>query len=137
MVSGDTGFHSLRHFLKETFPHSNIELYPGISSFQYLYAKLGLGYETAFLASMHGRDVNFIEKIKASSSVFLLTDRKNNYQTIAEQLVNNGMGNFPMHIGNRLSYANEEIISLEAKDVGSLTSDFSLCSVIIQNPEIS
>lgn len=136
LVSGDTGFHSLRRFLKETFPLSNIVLYPGISSFQYFYARLGLGYEKAFVASMHGTSIDFIEKLKESASVFLLTDRKNNYRSIANKLVENGFGKYQMHIGNKLSYPDEEIISLEVKDASKLANDYTLCSVIIENPEL-
>ena len=136
LVSGDTGFHSLRRFLKEAFPYAIIELYPGISSFQYFYAKLGLGYEQAFLASMHGVRIDFIEKLKESTSVFLLTDRKNNYRKIAKTLVENGFGQYKMHVGNYLSYPNEKIISLEANEISRLTHDFTLCSVIIENPNL-
>lgn len=135
LVSGDTGFHSLRRFLKQAFPYSIIELYPGISSFQYFYAKLGFGYEKAFLASMHGTNIDFIEKLKDSSSVFLLTDRINNYQTIAARLVENGFGGHIMHVGNRLSYPNEQIISNKALELSKMSYDFKLCSVIIENPD--
>ena len=62
LVSGDTGFHSLRRFLVDAFPKANIKLLPGISSFQYLYAKLGMGYENALLTSIHGTDVDFINR---------------------------------------------------------------------------
>lgn len=133
LVSGDAGFHSLRRYITQEFFNCELEVIPGISSFQYLYAKLGLGYENAFLSSMHGMEIDFIEKIKQYNSVFLLTDTKNNWKTIAKQLVNNKLGGLRMHIGNKLSYPDEEIISCFANEAEAINKDFSLCSVIIEN----
>ncbi len=136
LVSGDTGFHSLRHIITEAFPQANIGVFPGISSFQYFYAKLGMGYEEAFLTSMHGTETDYIEKLKTHPSVFLLTDRKNNYRSIARNLSENGFGNLIMHIGNNLSYPDEQIISTSADEARQLNHEFSLCSVIIENKDV-
>lgn len=135
LVSGDTGFHSLRHIITEAFPQASIDVFPGISSFQYFYAKLGMGYEKAFLTSLHGTDTDYIKKLKTHPSVFLLTDRKNNYKSIARNLSENGFGNLRMHIGNNLSYPDEQIISTRAEEARQLNHEFSLCSVIIENKE--
>ncbi len=132
MVSGDTGFYSLRRFLISEFPLTNIQIFPGISTFQYFYAQLGKGYENAFLASLHGTDTNFIDELERSSSVFLLTDKKNNYKKIASKLVIEGFENALMHIGANLSYPNEIIVSNKAKNIIHLNDEFELCSVIIE-----
>ncbi|MBS3776704.1 MAG: precorrin-6y C5,15-methyltransferase (decarboxylating) subunit CbiE [Bacteroidales bacterium] len=137
LVSGDTGFYSLRRFLLATFPDERITLTPGISSFQYFYARLGLGYENAFFASVHGKDKDYISKLDVYSSVFLLTDRKNNYKAIARHLTDHGYGHLIMHIGCNLSYNDEQILTMRASEALSLNQDFSLCSVIIENQEIS
>lgn len=134
VVSGDTGFYSLRSFIKKALPEANIRLYPGISSFQYFYALLRLGYEKAYLASLHGKHHNYIEKLKESESVFLLTDRINNYKAIAQTLIDAELGHAIMHIGNNLSYPNEQIVTILAKEAIHLEHTFSLCSVIIENP---
>lgn len=131
VVSGDTGFYSLRRFIINAFPNMAIELIPGISSYQYFYAKLGLGYENAFKASLHGKELNFLDKVKEYDSVFLLTDKKNNWKVIAQQLNNNGMGDVNFHFANNLSYANETIISTTPSKALLMEHDFSLCSVII------
>jgi len=133
LVSGDAGFHSLRRYIKQEFSNCEIEIVPGISSFQYLYAKVGLGYENAFFGSMHGGDINFIEKVKQYNSVFLLTDNKNNWKVIASRLVSSGMGDIKLHIGNKLSYSDEEIVSCYAYEAEMINKDFTLCCVIIEN----
>jgi cobalt-precorrin-7 (C5)-methyltransferase len=135
LVSGDTGFHSLRHIITEVIPQASIDVFPGISSFQYFYAKLGMGYEKAFLTSMHGTETDYIEKLQTHLSVFLLTDRKNNYRSIARNLSENGFGNLIMHIGNNLSYPDEQIIHTSADEACHLNYEFSLCSVVIENKE--
>jgi cobalt-precorrin-7 (C5)-methyltransferase len=135
LVSGDIGFHSLRRFLLKTFPKTSIELIPGISSFQYFYARLGLGYENALLTSIHGTESDYIDKMNKYSSVFLLTDRKSNYKTIARNLVQNGFGHLKMHVGNNLSYSDEQIISFQADKAQNYNYDFLLCSVIIENQD--
>ena len=132
VVSGDTGFYSLRKFIVNSFPELHIEVIPGISSFQYLYAKLGLGYENAFKGSLHGKEVDYIKQIQSYDSVFLLTDKKNTWKVIAQNLVKNGMGEWKFHIGNNLSYPNEKIISTTALDASKMNHDFELCSVIFE-----
>ncbi len=137
LVSGDTGFYSLRSFIANNFPTVNITVYPGISSYQYFYAKLNMGYEHALLTSLHGRSGNFITHIYKYSSVFILTDKVNTPAKIAKTLTDNNYHNTIMHIGLNLSYSDEQIIS----DVPStfLASEFNLnlCSVIIENREFN
>ncbi len=132
LVSGDTGFHSLRRFLQQTISDRTIRCIPGISSFQYLYAKLGMGYENAFKTSLHGTTTDFIMKLQAYESIFLLTDRQNSWKTIAGMLVDEGYGKATMHIGNRLSYPDEQIITATAEQVLNEDFSFSLCAVIIE-----
>lgn len=132
LVSGDTGFHSLRRFLQSAFSSIPVRCLPGISSFQYLYAKLGLGYEQALKASLHGTNFNFIDQLTNYESVFLLTDQQNNWKAIARLLTEAGLGNTMMHIGNRLSYPDETILSAPARQLLDKEYAFSLCAVIVE-----
>ncbi len=132
LVSGDTGFHSLRRYLKSAFSHLEISLTPGISSFQYFYAKLGLGYENSFKTSLHGSTIEFMDKIADHESVFLLTDKTNNWKNIAQQLYDNGYQDINYYIGNNLSYPDEKIISTTPAEALKMDFDFQLCAVIIE-----
>lgn len=132
LVSGDTGFYSLRKFISNTFIDIKLELIPGISSFQYFYSKLGLGYEDACLLSLHGKKADYIAKLQDNETVFLLTDSKHNYVAIAQTLVSNDLGQCMMHIGSRLSYEDEKIISCTAQQALTINMIMPLCSVIIQ-----
>ncbi|PID89660.1 MAG: precorrin-6y C5,15-methyltransferase (decarboxylating) subunit CbiE [Bacteroidia bacterium] len=131
LVSGDTGFYSLRRFIKKTFPDLPIKLIPGISSYQYFYARVGLGYEHALLSSMHGKELDYISKVDSYDSVFILTDRKNNWKSIAQDLVDADMGHLKMFVGNNLSYPDEQIVELTAQELITKEFDFPLCSIIL------
>ncbi len=133
LVSGDTGFHSLRRYLKSSFPEREIRLTPGISSFQYFYAQLGMGYEKAYKASLHGNTAEYIDNIQQYESIFLLTDKTNNWKVIAQQLCDKGYPDINYYIGNNLSYPDEEIISTTAQEAIKMQHDFQLCAVIIEN----
>ena len=133
LVSGDTGFHSLLTTLLRHFKAEELNVIPGISSFQYFFAKLGMTYHDAWIASVHGMDENYVEKVKQTTKSFLLTDNINSWKKIAQQLSENKLGHCQMYVGNRLSYADEHIISGTAFEIKELEFDFSLCSVIILN----
>ena len=127
IVSGDPGFYSLL----DTFNSAKVkvEAVPGISSFQYLYSKLGLSYKNHRLLSCHGRDTDFVKILGEDDGVFLLTDGENTPPKICKRLVTAGFGNAKVHIGANLSYDNEEIVSGLAKDF--VESDFSILSSVI------
>ncbi len=135
LVSGDTGFHSLRRYLKSIFAELEIKLIPGISSFQYFYAQLGLGYERAFKASLHGTSIDYLDKISEYESIFLLTDKNNNWKAIAQHLCDKGYNDITYHIGNNLSYPDESIVSTTAEEAIKMNLDFQLCAVIIEKGE--
>ncbi|MCL3781227.1 precorrin-6y C5,15-methyltransferase (decarboxylating) subunit CbiE [Prolixibacteraceae bacterium JC049] len=132
VVSGDTGFYSLRNYLSKQFPDAQIDVVPGISSFQYFYAQINCGYEKAFISSLHGIENDFISKLNDYESIFLLTDKHNNWKTIAQQLIDNGYGHLKMFVGNRLSYEDEQIIEKTANELILDNYQFDLCAVIIK-----
>jgi len=132
LVSGDTGFYSLRSFICKTFPGMDIRCIPGISSFQYLFSKLNLGYEDAFLASLHGKEADFIEAVRQHKTVFLLTDAKNTYPVIAKALLDAGLGETTVHVGCKLSYPDEVIFTKRARELANDNTGGELCSVILK-----
>lgn len=135
IVSGDTGFYSMLAWIKKHFPVEELNVIPGISSFQYLFAKLGLSYETAKLISLHGREMDVVAEVKRNDLVFCLTDKKMSPHYIAELLCVNGLGSCLMHIGNQLSYHDEQIFSAKAEELNQKNKEFELCSVIIQRKQ--
>lgn len=131
LVSGDTGFYSLFTSLKRYIPKKELIAEPGISSFQYMFAKLGLSYEQASLCSVHGLEIDLAEQLKNNKSLFLLTDNKTNVLSISQQLINLGKADTIMHIGSRLSYNDEIILSGTAQEFFNNEKNYPLCSIII------
>ena len=110
IVSGDPGFYSLLSFLSKRFGKEKLSVIPGISSFQYLYAKLGKPWQQHLIASMHRREFDIIKILHDYKGIFLLTDEKNSPAVIARTLIGCGFGGCSMVVGENLSYAEERIL---------------------------
>ena len=134
LVSGDTGFHSLLGTMERYFSPDDYVVIPGISSFQYLFAQVGMSYHDAHITSIHGIDADVVDLVRKHSKLFLLTDARRSWNHIAQLLCDNGLGEYKMIVGNRLSYPDETIIRKTARELVNEEHEFGLCSVIILNP---
>lgn len=131
IVSGDPGFFSLLDFFLKKLGKDALEVIPGISSFQYLFAKMAKPWKDFALCSMHGRDTDLIRKLTEKDGVFLLTDRVNNPGIIAAFLLEHGFNDYVMTVGENLSYPEERIVSGKPKEI--IKDHFSnLCVVVIE-----
>jgi len=123
VVSGDTGFYSLLRYLRKNIIDVPIEAVPGISSMQYLFSKLGLAWDDAYLGSLHSRSVDLGTVCREYSKVGLLTDQKNPPSEIAKELIKLGINGKYMVIGEKLSYPDEQIRKLSIEEAVNATSD--------------
>lgn len=135
VVSGDTGFYSLLRYLKKQLDDIEIEAVPGISSMQYLFSKLGLAWDDAYLGSMHGRDLDLPVLCEKHAKVGLLTDQKHTPVDIANLLLNKSMKGKKMVVGERLSYDDECIRAMDLEYVHQQSFD-ELNVVIILSEEV-
>lgn len=132
IVSGDTGFYSMLKFIKKHFDDNELNVIPGISSMQYMFAKIKETWDDAFVGSVHGRELNIIEKVKKYKKVGLLTDKINTPQNIAKRLEEAGLSNVKIYVGENLSYENEKITFGSIEDIIS-KKEFDMSVVIIVN----
>lgn len=130
LLSGDTGFYSMLTFLKKYFTSEELEVIPGISSFQYLLAKLKETWHDAYLGSLHGRQFDLLKAVKEHGKVVVLTDGENTPQKIAEILEANGFSRKKVIVGENLSYPEERITIGSPAEI-SLIKDFALSVVVI------
>lgn len=117
-VSGDTGFYSLLNYLRKFFDAKQLEVFPGISSIQYLFSKLGMTYQDCKLCSLHGREMELKETLSKGIPISFLCDNDHGARYIASILLDLGIDR-KIYIGERLSYPEEKITLLtpeEAKD---------------------
>lgn len=132
LLSGDTGFYSMLNFLKKHFKTDELEVVPGISSYQYLAAKIGEVWQDAFVGSLHGRSFDFLEVIKKYHKVFLLTDYEHSPTEIARSMIQSKISGKTMIVGENLSYDEERIIVGTPEEIVKIT-DFNMSVVVIKD----
>ena len=111
LASGDVGFYSLSKTLKEQMSDYEIEFVSGISSLQYLTAKLQISYDNIKTVSVHGRENSVIPTVCYTGNVFVLTGGKYKASDVIDELISSGLTDVNVTIGENLSYANERIIT--------------------------
>lgn len=62
--------------MKKYFSNEELEVIPGISSYQYMFSKIGECWQNFILASAHGRDFDYVKAMDEKDGVVLLTDEK-------------------------------------------------------------
>ena len=137
IVSGDTGYYSLVPYLSKNLSKDILNIIPNISSYQYLFSKLGENWQNFRLASVHGREFNYIKNINDEDieGLVLLTDDIQNPYEVSKNLYNNGIRNITVIVGENLSYDNEKITILEIEDYEKLNRKFDMNVLILKKGE--
>ena len=144
VMSGDVGFHSgARSLIAELEAQGAqgapgpacVDCVPGISSVAYLAARLRRPWEDAFLASSHGCDLDVAAAVASHKTCFIITGSAADASVagICRRLTASGLGHVTVHVGERLSYADERISSGRADEL--MDRDFSgLSTIVVDNP---
>lgn len=132
IVSGDPGFYSMTSFMVRNFGRENINIISGISSMQYMFSAISYSYEDAFIGSVHGRTCDYVTPMKDGKNIGLLTDRKITPQVIAKTLVEHSIEG-TIFVGERLSYNNEKLTSMDIKEMQNSEIDFEINVVTVIN----
>lgn len=127
VASGDPTFFGICEYIKKNYV-GQIEVIPGISSFQYLTCKLEKAWSNAYTGSLHGRKDEFIKKVKENILTIWLTDNKNNPSEICKMLIINNI-ECTVIVGENLSY-NDEIITIDVPK-NLLEKKFSDLSIVM------
>ncbi len=137
IVSGDTGYYSLVPYLSKNLSKDILNIIPNISSYQYLFSKLGENWQNFRLASVHGREFNYIKNIDDEdiAGLVLLTDDIQNPYEVSKNLYNSGVRNLTVIVGENLSYDNEKITILEIEDYEKLNRKFDMNVLILKKGE--
>lgn len=127
LLSGDVGFYSGAKGLLEELKDFEVQLVPGISSMIYFSGKLKLSWEDICFTSAHGKTSNLIQRIQRNKKTFALLDGPKKLKDLCEKLVYYEMGDVVLHVGEKLSYSDEKIISAKAKNI----EDFSFGNLLV------
>lgn len=121
LVSGDPGFFSLLPRLEKEFGREALEVYPGISAVQYLFARLNLTWDDALILSLHGRNRgDLAELVRGHEKVALLTDPVHTPAVICTRLLREGIKDKEVWLGENLTYEDEKITAGSLEDFAVL-----------------
>lgn len=137
IVSGDTGYYSLVPYLSKNLSKDILNIIPNISSYQYLFSKIGENWQNFRLASVHGREFDYVKNIddKDIAGLVLLTDDIQNPYEVSKNLYNSGVRNLTVIVGENLSYDNEKITILKIEDYEKLNRKFDMNVLILKKGE--
>ena len=93
-----------------------IQVQCGISSVVYFMSKIGLSWDDAKIVSAHGRRCNLISYIHNEKKVFAILGTSDGVAVLASKLVDYGMSDVLLYVGENLSYDNEKIFVKTAGD---------------------
>ncbi len=126
LASGDPGFYGILDYLKKQKIVID-RVVPGLSSFQYLMARLQKSWQHAHFVSLHGRE-DGLEQIVNHPLSILLTDRQHAPHIISRRLREMDLAG-TLYIGYNLSYENERILEVRIGDPLEECEDISVMVV--------
>jgi len=132
LVSGDTGFYSAAAKLCRELGDCQVEVLPGISSLNYLAARLGKTWQDTALVSCHGRAGHLVDTVRRNESTFALTG--GNVKELAEALCRSGFGGLTVRLGEDLGREGESVRTMTAEELTG-TEAGSLAVLWIENPD--
>lgn len=133
VMSGDVGlFSGARQLLART-RDLDVTCVCGISSLQYLCARLGVPWEDAHIASAHGTNPDLARIIGSHGKTFLVAGTgETSVEAICARLVDEDLGDVRVCVGERLSYPDERIVSGTAVELAG-TPFSSLSCLLVTN----
>lgn len=135
LMSGDTGFYSGCKKIVEEIIDFDVEVVPGISSLSYFASKIKKDWQNIEISSAHGVKCNILGKILKNKSNFFLLDDKNTPESIIKLLNEHNLGKSLVYVGEKLSYADENI-TCDYADNLTLHKFDKLSVIWIERPEI-
>lgn len=135
LVTGDTGFYSMAKILQRDLSNDcDIKMLSGISSLQYLCARLGRSYEGIKTISLHGREGSPLGTVSYFPETFILTGGVRKAHDICAHLAENGLGHLTVTAGENLSMPQERIVQGTAQELAcEIFSDLTV--LLLDNPQ--
>ena len=135
-LSGDVGFYSGAKRLIAAFEKEGIEteLIPGVSSVAYFCSRLKIAWEDVKLMSIHGRSQNLIAAVRRHFRTFTLLGGRDNVEALCDRLLEYGLSEVRIFIGERLHYPEERITGGKPEQLKGKSFD-GLCVALIENPD--
>ncbi len=134
LVSGDTGLYSFATYLARNMDPEALQFVPGISSVQFMFARLKRPWQDVQILSVHGRfPPALTELVKSTEVTALLTGQPWSPPKIASYLLENGMGDMAAAVGIDLSYPGEQLIQTSLLALSEDLNNYDNAVMVIFN----
>lgn len=128
-------FDKLKYLVEEKdFKDCNINTYPGISSLSYLCAKSNTDISKVKILSFHGKEELLYHNIDSNEFTFIITSKGEGVKEICRKLIDFGLFDLDIILGENLSYENERITKAKASKIIEMEISDLNC-MLISNPD--
>lgn len=112
LVSGDPGYFGIAPMIQEELPDEAVQIYPGISSLQFLFAKAGINWDNASFIDLEGQDLSVLPR-SIFNPLAVLLGEDITAQQVAQLFLERGQ-NPEISIGFSLGRSNEYFETMNA-----------------------
>ena len=134
LLSGDVGFYSGAEKLRTLLKEHELHIYSGIASPVYFADKIGISWENMKFISLHGTENNIAVHVRQNPYCFFLLGGEMSAEKLCQKLCEYDMKQIKIHIGERLGYPEERILSGTAEEFQHLSVNY-LSVLITENPD--
>ena len=139
LYSGDIGFFSgardMEKYIGACKESYEIERIPGISSVQYFLDKLGIDWSDVVFKSAHGRSFDIVRELRRHRYVCALVGDAGDVAQYSNALFTAGFERVRITVGERLSYPDEKIFTVDMDKAKSCVTD-RLSVVLYENEQL-
>lgn len=134
LMSGDCGYFSgAEGLLKALADSVQTKVISGISSPVYFCGKLGIPWQDITTVNLHGESANIARNAAMHRRCFFLLGGEYGAREVCRRLCEYGLGSLKVHVGERLGYPQERIISGTAAEFTDIAAD-RLSVLLTENP---
>ncbi|MGH9188891.1 MAG: precorrin-6y C5,15-methyltransferase (decarboxylating) subunit CbiE [Acidimicrobiales bacterium] len=124
LASGDPGFFGITRALAERFGAASLTVHPTTSSVALAFARVGLSWDDALVASAHGRPLaDAVRQVAAAPKAAVLTSPENPPEAVGRALSELGVGYRSVAVASRLGLEGETVTTTDLAGLGAGTWD--------------
>jgi precorrin-6Y C5,15-methyltransferase (decarboxylating) len=133
LASGDPLFYGIGSYLASKL--EGIVIHPNLSSIQLAFARKGLGWQDAYIHTLHGKPIQgMAQRIDGKDRVAILTDHHNTPAKIAQYLLDFGMTEYTMFVAENLGGEEERCTDLELEEALSWEGSHLNVVLLLKKP---
>jgi precorrin-6Y C5,15-methyltransferase (decarboxylating) len=118
LSTGDPSLYGIGGALARCLPADELEIVPGVSSVQLAFARVGLPWDDAVIASAHGRPLaEALGWARRAAKLAILTDETNTPAAIAAALLARGIADCRAVVAERLELPGERVTDARLADL--------------------